>query len=238
MTKRFSLKNFLLNYLVLVAIVLLVIITIIVEPKFLSGENLTNIMRQFGPLSFVSLGMTFVIIGGFIDLSVAGIISLVAVVTVSLIDPLGQVPALILGMTLFTLVPLLLSHGFAPAWRPLVGTLAPSAISDGWTMLIVLVVDILGLSVLVAATGGSQQSPFQAVYFLLPTLALFLRQSPTRVLVTATVVFVSFSVLMGPRHFHNGHGYGGDRHNAISYWFVSMASLAVAVYIGLATTPP
>ena len=100
MTKRFSLKNFLLNYLVLVAIVLLVIITILVEPKFLSGENLTNIMRQFGPLSFVSLGMTFVIIGGFIDLSVAGLISLVAVVTVSLIDPLGQVTALILGIGL------------------------------------------------------------------------------------------------------------------------------------------
>ena len=100
MTKRFSFKQFLLNYLVLVAIVLLVIITIIVEPKFLSGENLTNIMRQFGPLSFVSLGMTFVIIGGFIDLSVAGIISLVAVVTVSLIDPLGQVPALIIGIGL------------------------------------------------------------------------------------------------------------------------------------------
>ena len=100
MTKRFNLKDFLLNYLVLVAIVLLVIITIIVEPKFLSGENLTNILRQFGPLSFVSLGMTFVIIGGFIDLSVAGIISLVAVVTVSLIDPLGQVPALIIGIAL------------------------------------------------------------------------------------------------------------------------------------------
>ncbi len=98
MTRRIDLKKFILNYLVLVAIVLLVIITIIVEPKFLSGENLTNIMRQFGPLSFVSLGMTFVIIGGFIDLSVAGIISLVAVVTVSLIDPLGQVPALIIGI--------------------------------------------------------------------------------------------------------------------------------------------
>ena len=100
MTKRFSIKQFLLNYLVLVAIVLLVIITILVEPKFLSPENLTNIMRQFGPLSFVSLGMTFVIIGGFIDHSVAGIISLVAVVTVSLIDPLGQVPALIIGIAL------------------------------------------------------------------------------------------------------------------------------------------
>ena len=104
MKKRLDIEKFLLNYLVLIAIVLLVIITIIVEPKFLSGENLTNIMRQFGPLSFVSLGMTFVIIGGFIDLSVAGIISLVAVVTVSLIDPLGQVNALIIGIALGALL--------------------------------------------------------------------------------------------------------------------------------------
>jgi ribose transport system permease protein len=88
------------DYLVLVAILLLITITVIVEPKFLTGDNFTNIMRQFGPLSLVSLGMTFVIIGGFIDLSVAGIISLVAVVTVSLIDPIGQVPALIVGIVM------------------------------------------------------------------------------------------------------------------------------------------
>ena len=100
MTRRFSLKKFITEYLVLVAIVLLVLITIIVEPNFLSGGNLTNIMRQFGPLSLVSLGMTFVIIGGFIDLSVAGIISLVAVVTVGLIDQVGQIPALIIGVLL------------------------------------------------------------------------------------------------------------------------------------------
>lgn len=88
------------EYLVLVAIVLLVVITTLIEPKFLSSSNLTNIMRQFGPLSMVALGMTFVIIGGFIDLSVAGILSLVAVVTVSLIEPLGQVPAFLLGLTI------------------------------------------------------------------------------------------------------------------------------------------
>lgn len=100
MTKKFDIKNFLMNYLVLVAIVLLVVITIVVEPNFLTGANLTNIMRQFGPLSLVSLGMTFVIIGGFIDLSVAGIISLVAVVTVGLIDQIGQVNALFVGVLL------------------------------------------------------------------------------------------------------------------------------------------
>lgn len=86
------------DYLVLVAIVLLVAITAVVEPNFMTQANVINIMRQFGPLVMVALGMTFVIIGGFIDLSVAGTISLVAVVTVTLIDPIGQVPAVIVGL--------------------------------------------------------------------------------------------------------------------------------------------
>ncbi|MEI8199661.1 MAG: ABC transporter permease [Eubacteriales bacterium] len=104
MNKKFDLKktfkDLFTNYLVLVAIVLLVLVTMIAQPKFLSSGNMTNIMRQFGPLSLVALGMTFVIIGGFIDLSVAGIFSLVAVVTLSLIDPIGQVGALIVGLCL------------------------------------------------------------------------------------------------------------------------------------------
>lgn len=86
------------DYLVLLMIAVLVAVTAIIEPKFMSPLNLVNIMRQFGPLMMVSLGMTFVIIGGFIDLSVAGIINLVAVVTISLIQPIGQVPALLAGL--------------------------------------------------------------------------------------------------------------------------------------------
>lgn len=93
-------KNTLGEYLVLIAIGLLVLVTIIVEPKFMTSDNMTNIMRQFGPLIMVALGMTFVIIGGFIDLSVAGIMSLVAVVTLTLIEPLGQFPALMVGLLL------------------------------------------------------------------------------------------------------------------------------------------
>ena len=68
-----SLRNLLRDNFVVVAISLLVLVTIIVEPKFLSLANATNIMRQFGPLIMVALGMTFVIIGGFIDLSVSGL---------------------------------------------------------------------------------------------------------------------------------------------------------------------
>lgn len=92
------------GYLVTVAIILLVLITWIMEPKFMSAQNLTNIMSQLGALSLVSLGMTVAIIGGFIDLSVAGIINLVAVITVTLIQPLGQIPALIIGLGLGALM--------------------------------------------------------------------------------------------------------------------------------------
>ena len=88
------------EYLVLVMILCLAIVTAIIEPKFVSAANLVNIMRQFGPLILVALGMTFVIVGGFIDLSVAGTINLVAVVTISLIDPLGQGGALLTGLVL------------------------------------------------------------------------------------------------------------------------------------------
>lgn len=93
-------NRFLLQNLVLVGIILLCVVTTVSEPEFLSSNNITNIMGQFGSLSFVALGMTFVIIGGFIDLSVVGLISLVGVVTISLIDQIGQLGALCSGILL------------------------------------------------------------------------------------------------------------------------------------------
>lgn len=81
-----------------VAIAVLVVVTSIVEPRFLTTGNLDNILRQFGILIFAALGMTFIIMAGFIDLSIGGIISLVAVVTVTMIDPIGQGPAILVGI--------------------------------------------------------------------------------------------------------------------------------------------
>ena len=105
MTKQYEqsqIIDFFLKYLVLFLILGLVTVTAIMEPRFLSPENLTNLMRQFGPLSFVALGMTFIIIGGFIDLSVPGMISIVAMITLSLVDVIGEIPALLLGLVLGT----------------------------------------------------------------------------------------------------------------------------------------
>ncbi len=93
-----KLTRFLNQNLVLVGIIMLVIVTAIVQPKFLITRNLTNILRQMTSLAFVALGMTFVIIGGFIDLSVVGMVSLVSVVIAYLINPLGQAGALLCGI--------------------------------------------------------------------------------------------------------------------------------------------
>jgi ribose transport system permease protein len=93
-----SVMKFIKNNLIVVGILALVIVTSIIEPGFLSINNLQNVIRQFGTLIFVALGMTFIIIGGFIDLSVSGIISLVVIVTVKLVDPIGQVNAILVGL--------------------------------------------------------------------------------------------------------------------------------------------
>ncbi len=90
--------------LVLCGILVLIVVTAIVEPKFLGAANLNNILRQLGPLPFAALGMTFVIIAGFIDLSNVGVISLVGVLTMGMISSLGQVGALIFGILLGALL--------------------------------------------------------------------------------------------------------------------------------------
>lgn len=97
MTLR-AIINYFRNNLILIGIAALIIFTSLIEPQFLTEGNFVNIIRQFGTLIMVALGMSFVIMAGFIDLSVGGIISLVAVVTVMIIDKVGQFPALMIGL--------------------------------------------------------------------------------------------------------------------------------------------
>ena len=136
-----KLRTYFKNYLVIVTIILLVLITVIVEPKFLSLQNITNIISQLGPLSVVSLGMTFVIVGGFIDLSVVGIINVVAIVTISLMQPLGQIPALIIGLCLGALLGwinslLILSSGATTMYDALFITFGMSTVYSAMAFII------------------------------------------------------------------------------------------------------
>ncbi len=59
----------------LLALVILVAITASMNPAFLRGENVLNVLRQSSFWGIIALGMTFVIILGGIDLSVGSVVA-------------------------------------------------------------------------------------------------------------------------------------------------------------------
>jgi ribose/xylose/arabinose/galactoside ABC-type transport system permease subunit len=67
------------NILVLVLLAI-IIFTGIINPRFLSLQNILNILQQISVLGIVSIGMTILLISGGLDLSVGSLISLSAYV--------------------------------------------------------------------------------------------------------------------------------------------------------------
>jgi ribose/xylose/arabinose/galactoside ABC-type transport system permease subunit len=68
----------------LVALILVAAFAFARYERFLTEENLTNVLRQNSMLGLVSLGMTFVILTGGIDLSVGSLVAVAGVVAASL----------------------------------------------------------------------------------------------------------------------------------------------------------
>ncbi|MBI5800037.1 MAG: ABC transporter permease [Verrucomicrobia bacterium] len=81
-------------------------------PNFLKRDNLLNIANQIAVIAIVAIGMTLVIIGGGIDLSVGSLIALAAVLaTLFIRDFAGAQQASALGMTLACLAAILIAGG-------------------------------------------------------------------------------------------------------------------------------
>lgn len=68
------------NFAILAVLVLMVIVLTIMNPVFLSGDNIINIARQISMVAIVAIGMTFVLIIGEIDLSVGHIACLSGII--------------------------------------------------------------------------------------------------------------------------------------------------------------
>jgi len=68
------------KYAVLVALVVLFTISAILSPYFIRIQNLLNILRQVSYIGIIALGMTFVMIGGGIDLSVGSLMAFIGAV--------------------------------------------------------------------------------------------------------------------------------------------------------------
>ena len=87
-TRWFS-RDMLLQYGVVWAFGVLLVLGVIAYPRLFELQNLQNILSQSAPLGIVAVAMTFVIISGGFDLSVAAIFALGAVVFANRADVFG-----------------------------------------------------------------------------------------------------------------------------------------------------
>ncbi len=71
---------------------------LLIAENFLTAFNIRSIFANVIPLAAVAVGQTVIVLGRGIDLSIGTIATLSSVVTVSLVEPLGLLPAMLVGL--------------------------------------------------------------------------------------------------------------------------------------------
>lgn len=104
----------------------------------------------------------------------------------------SQLLILVLG-SLFILV---FTQEQSSSWLGLFKNTSFSGIPRNLAMPLVFGIDIVIATKIVYATGGSIYSPFQPIFFLIPTLSVLLYEPSTRVVVYAFLVATAFVALM------------------------------------------
>ena len=90
---------------ILLFLIVICLVTGIINPNFLSVTNLFNILRLISFVGFIAVGMTFVIIGGGIDLSIGSIIGLSGVtVALCLQNGVPVVLSILIGLSVGVVV--------------------------------------------------------------------------------------------------------------------------------------
>ena len=120
----------------LLALIVLIIFVTILNPGFVSPNNLLNLLRQVSTNALIAFGMTFVILTGGIDLSVGSTLALSSALMagsiVAGLDPfLAMVLAVVVGGLLGGFNGLLITKG---KMAPFIATLATMTIFRGATL--------------------------------------------------------------------------------------------------------
>lgn len=127
------------------------------------------------------------------------------------------------------------SDDFSVIWKPVLGGTSIPTIKTSIAMQVMFIGDISAISYLTWLTGDSQSSPFTTIYFILPALAIFLREPFGRVTFYTVWVIVLFSGTMFALKYKESE----DQHRstAKAYWFISIACLVLTTFIAYITRP-
>ena len=120
-----KIKNFK-RYIPILALVLLCIFFTLLQPRFLTFANAMIVLQQSVVLISAALGMTFVIVGGSIDLSVGSILALSALVTALASESLGALaflPGVLIGALAGLINGIIFAKGKVPSFIATMGTM-------------------------------------------------------------------------------------------------------------------
>lgn len=157
----------------------------------------------------------------------------------------------VLAMALVTVTCVVASDEMFRLTAPMFGDLAASrGLSRNTTFVILFVTDLLLTFRLIYVTGGSKSSPFTALLFLLPTVAIFLREPPVRFLTYAILAaaLYCFGLLVDRAYTKKvdilrGEIGGGPpdfsivRTDTPAHAIVSLGCLAIGIMTGYVTRP-
>lgn len=120
----------------LLALILLALGLALLSDRFLTVNNLLNVARQVSINAIISVGMTFVILTGGIDLSVGSILALAGSITAGILAQgsslaTGLIAGLLLGLLLGLINGLLVTKGGIP---PFIATMGMMTIARGLTL--------------------------------------------------------------------------------------------------------
>lgn len=141
-TRTLSVRDFMSEFGIVIVFFLFCVILAVANPNFLKLRNLINVLRQTSINGLLSIGMTFVILTGGIDLSVGSILAFSGVVAASFVSPAfggtTQSVGLATGLSLLVGSALGAFNGFLIAkWRvpPFVATLGMLSMARGFTFI-------------------------------------------------------------------------------------------------------
>jgi len=163
---------------VVIGLLLVVLILSFSTHNFLTMSNILNVLRQISVISILSVGMTFVILSGGIDLSVGSLVAFTGVVSASILTKGHLVSGIIAGIALGYLLGLIsglfIAYGRVPSF---VATLGMMAIARSLTLVY---------------TGGETIGNF-------PKSFLFIGKGYTPILISIAIYAMSYFILMNTR---------------------------------------
>lgn len=215
--KKINGKQFVSTYGSLIGLIVLVIVFTLMNPRFLSGGNVRNLLRVASINGLLAVGMTFVVLTGGIDLSVGAMMGCAGMYSayfaqVSMNQPwiVGVLVGLGMGLVIGLFNGVCISYLKVPAF---VGTLGAMSIAQGLTFLITKAKPIPNLTDSFKNIGGGMVGPI-----------------PIPCIIMAVVLVICFILLYKTRYGRYVFAVGGNL-NAAHVSGINTKRIICSVYV-------